>query len=174
MPKCTNCSYTLNLHPTSRRYKCSKCKNIFPQREIDEKEFHEFNKKERQKMLTQMFRETLGNRYTTASDDGKGIREWARQQSKKAIEKKEKETEKYAEYYDKNKERILARRRYLYKSGQVFKNEIKPSKSHTVDEIKVINRIKQWRNKQKLLALKTFSEGLYTGYKGNIASNLPT
>jgi DNA-directed RNA polymerase subunit RPC12/RpoP len=47
MPKCPNCFYTLVLLEHRRKYKCAKCSSLFQQREIEDKEFREWNKKRR-------------------------------------------------------------------------------------------------------------------------------
>jgi len=43
MAKCLNCNYTLVLLEHRRKYKCAKCGKLFPQSEIDNKEFVEWN-----------------------------------------------------------------------------------------------------------------------------------
>ena len=49
MSKCPNCNYTLVLLEKRMKYKCAKCGRLFRQKEIDTKEFVEYNKKEREK-----------------------------------------------------------------------------------------------------------------------------
>ena len=47
MARCIKCSYLLVLLPKRNKYKCSKCGSLFPQREIDNKEFREWDKRQR-------------------------------------------------------------------------------------------------------------------------------
>ena len=47
MSKCPNCFYELVLLEHRRKYKCAKCSRLFPQVEIESKEFREWNKKKR-------------------------------------------------------------------------------------------------------------------------------
>jgi transcription initiation factor TFIIIB Brf1 subunit/transcription initiation factor TFIIB len=49
MPKCPNCEYMLVLLEKRMKYKCAKCGRLFRQKEIDIKEFAEWNKNERAK-----------------------------------------------------------------------------------------------------------------------------
>ncbi|MBM3247377.1 hypothetical protein FJZ17_02455 [Candidatus Pacearchaeota archaeon] len=53
MPKCPKCNYTLVLLEKRMKYKCAKCGRLFRQKEIDTKEFAEWNKKERRKEETE-------------------------------------------------------------------------------------------------------------------------
>lgn len=49
MPRCPNCSYILVLLEKRAKYKCAKCGKLFLQKEIDDKEFREYNKREKEK-----------------------------------------------------------------------------------------------------------------------------
>ena len=47
MPTCPNCSYNLVLLQHRNKYKCALCSRLFPQKEIDEREFRDRNKRQR-------------------------------------------------------------------------------------------------------------------------------
>jgi len=47
MARCTKCSYLLVLLPKRNKYKCSKCSSLFPQKDIENKEFRAWNKSQR-------------------------------------------------------------------------------------------------------------------------------
>ena len=49
MSKCPNCFYELVLLEKRRKYKCAKCGRLWNQKEIETKDFVEFNKREREK-----------------------------------------------------------------------------------------------------------------------------
>mgnify|MGYP001562674578 CR=1 FL=1 len=46
MPTCQNCSYRLVLLSSRPKYKCALC-SLYPKKEIEVKEFQEFNKRRR-------------------------------------------------------------------------------------------------------------------------------
>ena len=45
MLRCPNCSYKLVLLSYRPKYKCALCSKLFPQKDIESKEFREFNKR---------------------------------------------------------------------------------------------------------------------------------
>ena len=45
MPRYPNCSYKLVLLSFRSKYKCALCSKLYPKKEIEVKEFQEFNKK---------------------------------------------------------------------------------------------------------------------------------
>ena len=47
MPRCPNCSYKLILLSSRTKYKCALCSRLYPKKEIEIKEFLEFNKRRR-------------------------------------------------------------------------------------------------------------------------------
>ena len=47
MPRCPNCSYKLVLLSSRPKYKCALCSKFYPKKEIEVKEFQEFNKRRR-------------------------------------------------------------------------------------------------------------------------------
>jgi len=47
MPRCPNCSYKLVLLSSRPKYKCALCSKLYPKKEIEVKEFQEFNKRRR-------------------------------------------------------------------------------------------------------------------------------
>ena len=47
MPRCPNCGYILVLLEKRRRYKCAKCGRVYLKKEIENKKFREWNKKQR-------------------------------------------------------------------------------------------------------------------------------
>ena len=49
MPRCPNCSYILVLLERRGKYKCAKCGKLYPQKEIDDKEFREHNKRQKER-----------------------------------------------------------------------------------------------------------------------------
>ena len=49
MQRCPNCSYALVLLERRGKYKCAKCGKLYPQKQIDDKEFREYNKREKGK-----------------------------------------------------------------------------------------------------------------------------
>ena len=100
MPRCPNCFYELVLLEHKRKYKCAKCGRLFPQKEIDDKEFREWNKKEKDKLWRKIYKRRI---------------------SKKEARKRNKEA--WKKWWQKNKEKILAKEKELRLERQKKKNE---------------------------------------------------
>src|SRR3989344_8395666 len=96
MSKCPNCYYELVLLEKRRKYKCAKCGKLFPQHDIEVKEFHEFNKRQKKFDREEIF--------------GKP------QHQTKLTEFEKKQRRK--EYYEKNKDKLLKHKADYYESNR--------------------------------------------------------
>ena len=161
MVKCPKCNYTLVLLEHRQKYKCAKCGRLFPQQEIDAREFREKNKLERQKDRKQWLKEARAN--TNA---------------KKAISKiigeinnpKHRKTKE--EYYEKNRETIINQKRSyrLSLSDQQKKEQNEKRKARrykNVEATRLQGRINYWKQRQRALAVQ-FVEN--EGYKAHNSS----
>ena len=61
MPRCLKCNYKLVLLEDRRKYKCAKCGKLFPQKEIDDKEFRELNKGEKEKLWQKIYKRRISS-----------------------------------------------------------------------------------------------------------------
>jgi len=48
MPRCPNCSYILVLLEKRGKYKCAKCGKLFLRKEVESKDFREYNKRQKE------------------------------------------------------------------------------------------------------------------------------
>jgi len=62
MSKCPNCNYELVLLEHRQKYKCPKCSRLYPQIEIERRDFVEFNKRHKGKQIRKSFMESLTNK----------------------------------------------------------------------------------------------------------------
>ncbi|MEK6922750.1 MAG: hypothetical protein AABX08_03050 [Nanoarchaeota archaeon] len=99
MPRCPNCPYKLVLLSSRPKYKCALCSKLYPRKEIEVKEFQEFNKRRRiedAKIFDKEYKEHLAR----IKEIKKGLRLLFNGFSKTPKEYRK-------EYYEKNKEKIL-------------------------------------------------------------------
>tara|TARA_Y100000310_G_scaffold341355_1_gene440231 strand:+ start:307 stop:852 length:546 start_codon:yes stop_codon:yes gene_type:complete len=172
MPKCPNCFYELVLLEHRRKYKCPKCGKLFFQKDIENKEFVEWNKRERKKDKKV---------FNGKPQKQKRLTEFEKKQRARACFKKwyEKNKDKVYEYYKKNRNKIIQQKREYRKrlSEQRRKLDNEKRKAlrwQNIEDTRVNLRIEYWKRRQKALALQIFEfnvEGLCTKQIQNV---LPT
>lgn len=137
MPTCPNCSYTLVLLQHRNKYKCALCSKLFSQKEIDAKDFREWNKRQRE-LEKFNFKPERKSRIRLSEEERR---------------LRTKETKK--KWRLKNKEKVL-RYKYDYrkKYKENYNQEMKSYRQKHKEEIKLNNRLAQWRKQQKELALQ--------------------
>ncbi len=107
MPRCPNCFYELVLFEKRRRYKCAKCSKLFPKREIEDKEFVEWNKKRKKELKDNLKRKKLSE-----EEKKKRAREVRRRwRLNHPIIDREKFRARQREYYSKNKDELNTKKR---------------------------------------------------------------
>jgi len=133
MPRCPNCSYILVLLEHRRKYKCAKCGKLFPQKEIDDLEFQEWNKKERntEKVESRKAKKTADSR----AYQKKNPEKVNAQQRRYYAKNKDKMQARQRHYRQKNKEKALARER-------AYRNKHK-------DKINAQRRKSYWKHHDK-------------------------
>ena len=195
MPRCPNCNYTLVLLEHRRKYKCAKCGKLFAQKEIELKEFVEWNKQERKKSRRQAERERKKEYEDNHRDkiilyrkrfrerNKEKIKEWQKNWREKNPEKIKEHQKKYMEknksrisakkreYWAKNKERILEKRKENYNKK---KTEILRQQALYRQDNQTLRRINHLREEQKHLAVKMFENRVLTGCNANFQQVLPT
>jgi len=130
MPRCPNCSYILVLIERRRKYKCAKCGKLFPQKEIEEKEFQKWNERQR--------------------EDDKFI------PKRRILTEYEKE-QRRREYFEKNKDLIMQQRLDWVNKNRDKLREYQKKRYHKdIEYTRLIERIKYWRVRQKGLAENLF------------------
>ena len=186
MAKCPNCNYTLVLHEHRRKYKCSKCGKLFPQKDVDTKEFVEWNKQrraeEKKKAKAEYNRENAtryqkkNKKKVNAYRRGYSKTEQFKTYRKKYYEQnKEKILAKRKEDYAKHKEEINQRRRDISEQEKIIQNEKRNARRNAnIDATRFNSRIGYWRQKQKALTVVFVENELYRAYRHQIDSRLPT
>ena len=99
MPRCPNCSYKLVLLSSRPKYKCALCSKLYPKKEIEVKEFQEFNKRRRIEDM-ESYEKERKEHLTRIREIKKDLRLLFNGFSKTPKEYRK-------EYYEKNKEKIM-------------------------------------------------------------------
>lgn len=98
MPRCPNCSYILVFLEKRCKYKCAKCGKLFSQKYIEDKEFKEWN--QRQRILD---------------------KEALKQRKPRTKQTKEEKAQKAKEWRIRNKEKIKAYRKKYYEQNKDYR-----------------------------------------------------
>ncbi|HLC31467.1 MAG TPA: hypothetical protein VJK51_02275 [Candidatus Nanoarchaeia archaeon] len=175
MPNCPNCSYPLVLIERRRKYKCAKCGKLFSQKDIESKEFKEWNKKQRENDKLDAKRESnmMWAREKRDKRDAKVyMREWRKKNKEKISQNKEK-------YYEKNRGNIIQKKReYRLKLSEQQKKEQnekrKARRYSNIEATRLITRINYWRQQQKALALQMYENELSKAYNSYFDNFLPS
>jgi hypothetical protein len=178
MPKCPNCFYELTLLERRRKYKCSKCSRLFPQQEIDNKEFIEFNKREKQKD-----KEELENEIKQKKEQARLEKEQNKPTPEVMHQKilgynrnyREKNRELYNErkrvYWAKNKIHLTEKRKENYNRQKlrILSKQVLYRQNHKIEI-----RIKHLRDTQKALALRMLEIEPFKVYNIEFREFMPT
>ena len=172
MIRCIKCSYFLVLLPRRNKYKCSKCSSLFPQKEIDNKEFREWNGRQRLQDIENIKPERKPR--VKLSEEERKLR--AKEFAKNWRENNKERCSELSEiHYEKNKDKILARKK-IYRQEIKDKDRIrrKDYRYQQIDRTRQLARIHWWRQKQKALALRELKNMEEKAYNSNIFISPPT
>lgn len=179
MSRCPNCSYVLVFLSDRAKYKCAKCSGVFPQKEIDNKEFRNWNKRQKEldkENLKQTIKqERTINRIRVSkpklSPEERKLRE--KEYNKTHYNKNKdkilsKQREKYWENHEKElgrcriyrennrKKKSIYNKKWIQANKEHYKQWLKSYLNNNKTENKLKKRLGHWRNKQKLLTLQFF------------------
>lgn len=173
MPRCPNCNYSLVLFEHRRKYKCAKCGRLFPQQEIENKEFVDWNRKRRQEDKEKIEKERQElikskKKKLTKEEISKKRRE---SQRKWREENREAYNKYKREYWAKNNKRLSEKRKENY---ELKKPEILEKQRVYRQNNKEKNRLKHLRNTQKKLAERKLESAKQNGSIAQILLFLPT
>jgi len=197
MPRCPNCSYKLVLLSSRPKYKCALCSKLYPKKEIEVKEFQEFNKRRRMEDAERFEKEYKGH-LTRIKEIKKSLRLLFNGFSKTSKEYRK-------EYYEKNKEKIrqlnrewrLRNREYDLKRKQEYskknrellnakarlrrqsnpESERLKNRSYRAknrDIMKTYGMIQHYRTKQKALALQYLENEDFKPSNETVFHSVPT
>lgn len=187
MARCTKCSYLLVLLPKRNKYKCSKCGSLFSQKGIDNKEFREWNKRQRIQDLENIKPERKPRIKLSEEERKRRAKEsakrWRENNKEKLLAKQrenywknhEKELERCRIYRENNKEKkALTNKKWLEKNKEHYKQWLKTylEKNRGKDLLK--KRLSYWRAKQKALALRELENIGEKAYNADIFISPPT
>ncbi|MEK6830543.1 MAG: hypothetical protein AABX77_00770 [Nanoarchaeota archaeon] len=192
MSICPNCSYELVLLSTRSKYKCALCSKLYPQKEIDNKEFKEFNKRSRIEDFKEYKKEETIE-YLKIKEINKHLRtlfSGVRKNNKNYAINKERIKLSNKEWRLKNREYDLARKRAYYlknkkklifkdskwrKNNLVHSNKKKVEwRNRNLDEMRIYGMIQHYRRKQKALTLRYLENDQHIAYNTNIFDSVPT
>lgn len=145
MPRCPNCSYILVLLEERGKYKCAKCSKLFLKKEVEDKEFRELNKQQRENDKKE-FNKQLKLRRKILKP----------RKMVDPIEQQKKVREYGLTYYYRNRRRILTARKKAYRENKDSFNEArnKYRKNH-INETRIMWRLDYWRRMQKEIVMET-------------------
>ena len=197
MPQCPNCSYKLVLLSSRPKYKCALCSKLYPKKEIEVKEFQEFNKrrriedaeifeKEHKECLARIreIKKSLRLLFNGFSKTPKGYRKEYYEKNKEKIRQLSKEwrlrnreydLNRKQEYRKKNKEFLNTKaklKRQTNPEPERLKNRIWRAKNR--DIMRTYGMIQHYRTKQRVLALQYLKNEEFKPSTDEIFHSVPT
>ena len=197
MPRCPNCSYKLVLLSNRPKYKCALCSKLYPKKEIEVKEFQEFNKRRRIEDI-EVYEKECKKHLARIKEIKKSLRLLFNGFSKTSKEYRK-------EYYEKNKEKIkqlskewrLGNREYDLKRKQEYskknrdilnakaklKRQSNPEperqrkklwRANNQGMMRTYGMIQHYRTKQKILALQYLENDDFKPSNEKIFHSAPT
>ena len=171
MPRCPNCFYELVLLEHRRKYKCPKCGKLFPQREIKDKEFVEWNKRRRKEDKEKIKQELKQEKEGKKLSEKEKLARNKQAQSEWREKNREHYNKQKREYWASNYEHLTQKRRENYnkKKPKILSQQKLYRENHKIE-----SRIKYLRDAQKQLALRIFNFNIERALNNKIQNLLPT
>lgn len=197
MSCCPNCSYKLVLLSSRPKYKCALCSGLYPEKEIEVKEFQKLNKrlriedienyeKERKEHFTTIRKvkhdlRLLFNGFPKTNKIDKEAyyqknKEKIRQLSREwRLRNREYDLKRKIEYGKENRKiRNLKARLRRQDSLQQERERKKAWRNNKLPTMKTYGMIQHYRTKQKALALQYLKNDTYSLSNNNPFSSVPT
>ena len=171
MPRCPNCFYELVLLEHRRKYKCPKCGRLFPQREIEDKEFVEWNKRRKKEDKEKIEQELKQEKQNPKLSKEEKLARNKQAQSEWRKNNREHYNQQKREYWASNREHLLVKRNENYHKKRI---QILTQQSLWRQNHKIESRIKYLRDAQKELALRIFDFNIEKALNNKIQNLLPT
>ena len=197
MPRCLNCSYKLVLLSYRPKYKCALCSKLYPEKEIEVKEFREFNRRRRNedaerfdkeykehlariKEIKKSLRLLFNGFSKTPNEYRKEYYENNKERIKKLnkewrLRNREYDLKRKQEYSKKNRELLNAKAR-LKRQTNPEPERLKNKKYRTknMDMMRTYGMIQHYRTKQKALALQYLENEGFKPSNEKIFHSVPT
>jgi len=197
MPRCPNCSYKLVLLSSRPKYKCALCSKLYPKKDIEVREFQEFNKrrriedfenyeKERKEHLARIkeIKKSLRLLFKGFSKTPKEYRKEYYEKNKEKIKQlnrewrlrnKEYDLKRKQEYSKKNREILNAKARLRRQDNPEPERQSKKLwRANNLNQMRIYGMIQHYRNKQKTLALQYLKNDTYSPSNEEIFHSVPT
>jgi len=197
MTRCPNCSYKLVLLSFRPKYKCALCSKLYPKKEIEVKEFQEFNKrrriedieiyeKERKEYLVRIreIKKDLRLLFNGFSKTPKEYRKEYYEKNKDKIKQLNKEWRLRNREYDLNrKQEYRKRNRELLNTKAKIKRQANPEperlknrirRAKNRDMMRTYGMIQHYRTKQKALALQYLENDDFKPSRDDMFHSVPT
>ncbi len=176
MPRCPNCSYMLVLLERRRKYKCAKCGNLYPQKDIELKDFKKWNLRQRISDKENIKKESKPKGKRPVLTEEERIERAKAYMKKYYTENKEKFRERGLEYRKKNRakerereriwrennqERYNARKREYYRRNKERLNKKSVERRRmNFDKYSCSHKLGKLKKKQKQLAVRMIDKFL--------------
>jgi len=197
MSRCPKCSYKLVLLSSRPKYKCALCSRLYPKKEIEVKEFQEFNKrrriedaekfeKEYKEHLARIkeIKKSLRLLFNGFSKTPKEYRKEYYEKNKEKIKQlniewrlrnREYDLKRKQEYSKKNREILNAKARLRRRNNPEPERQIKKLwRVSNQDMMRTYGMIQHYRTKQKTLALRYLKNDTYSHSTDEIFHSVPT
>jgi len=197
MPRCPNCSYKLVLLSYRPKYKCALCSKLYPKKEIEVKEFQEFNKrrriedieiyeKERKEHLTRIreIKKSLKLLFNGFSQTPKEYRKEYYEKNKEKIRQlnrewrlrnREYDLKRKQEYSKKNREILNAKTKLRRQSNPEPERQRKKLwRANNQEMMRTYGMIQHYRIKQKALALQYIENEDFKSSNEHMFHSVPT
>ena len=164
---CPNCAYQLVLLERRRKYKCAECSKLFLQKEIEDYNFRNWNKKQKENDMHNLKLEAQRPKLTE--------QEKLQRRQEYCLKNKEKYKEYSEKYYYKNKEKINLRIIEHRKNNKEWHNNyVKKWRLKTLSKRRIQWQMQNFRKRLKQLALQYFKSNNHKPSKTKIIFYPPT
>ncbi len=197
MSRCPNCSYKLVLLSSRPKYKCALCSKLYPEKEIEAKEFQEFNKrrrvedieiyeKERKEHLARIkeIKKSLRFLFNGFSKTSKEYRKEYYEKNRGKIKQLNREWRLRNSEYDLNrKQEYRKKNREILNTKAKLKRQANPNperlknrkyRAKNRDMMRTYGMIQHYRTKQKALALQYLENKEFKPSSEDIFHSVPT
>src|SRR3990167_8901931 len=182
MPRCPNCLYKLVLLSSRPKYKCALCSKLYPKKEIEVKEFQEFNKRRRIEDIE--IKKSLKLLFNGFSQTPKEYRKGYYEKNKEKIRQLNREWRLRNREYDlKRKQEYSKKNRELLNAKAKLKRQANPElerrrkklwREDNQNMMRVYGMIQHYRRKQKTLALQYLENEDFKPSNEHMFHSVPT
>lgn len=158
-PRCPKCAFQLVFLERRLKYKCSLCRGVYLQKEIENKSFRNWNTFQRKQDIETLEQEIKSKKRIKLTPEERKLR------VSKSIE----------EYGAKNREKLTLKAKLWRQKNRTNYNEwVRSYISKNKEKIRINARIRFWRKKQRELTLLYSENKEYKPLDNKITHSVPT